>query len=91
MYKGLILSGGLMILCWIWLWFMVTKPEQWSRLVDRENDFWLKRGLISTSLSEWTRRLEKGLLLRFLVGIGAILSTVELLVAFVLILKHAHS
>ena len=55
----------------IWLWFMIFKPEQWSRLVDKENDFWVGKGIVSPSLSGWFRRFEKGLGQKILVGIAA--------------------
>jgi hypothetical protein len=35
-------------------------PDAWSRLVDREHDFFLKRCLVSESVSRGFKRLEKG-------------------------------
>ena len=77
-------------LCWLWLWFMIAKPQQWSRLVDKENDFFLRLGLVSASLSERSRRFEKGLGPKILVGLTAVIGTVALLVVQFLISRHAH-
>ena len=90
MDKDIIILITLTIFCWLWLWYMIAKPEQWSRFVDKENDFWLKRGIVSASFSARSRRFEKGLGQKILVGIGAVLGTVGLLVIRFLIWKHTH-
>ena len=48
----------------VWLVVLIRFPRKWAALVDRENDFWIRRGVVKESTSGWVRRLEKG---RFLV------------------------
>jgi len=50
-------------------WLMVRKPSQWARWAERENGYWLKKGLISTSLAERMKRWETGRALRLLLAI----------------------
>jgi len=48
----------------VWLVILIRFPHKWADLVDKENDFWIRRGVVKKSTSGWVRRLEKG---RFLV------------------------
>lgn len=48
----------------VWLVILIRFPRKWAALVDRENDFWIRKGVVKDSTSGWFRRLEKG---RFLV------------------------
>ena len=68
---GLGMLSAFSICC---LWFMVAKPEQWGRLVDRENSFWVRNGLASERLTRWVVRFEKGRGQKILVGAGAVLN-----------------
>ena len=75
-----------------WLWFMIARPEQWGRLVDRENSFWVRKGLASERLARWFARFEKGRGQKILVGIGAVLSGVGFIVFSIVvwIILHRH-
>jgi len=42
------------------LGFIITQPGRWSELVDRENDFWVGKGVVSAEKAEKFRRFEKG-------------------------------
>jgi hypothetical protein len=42
------------------LGFIIAQPGKWSELVDKENDFWVAKGLVSPAKSEKFRRFEKG-------------------------------
>lgn len=90
MDKGQIFLMALTAFCWLLLWYLIARPVEWSRLVDKENDFWVNRGIVSASFSDRFRRFEKGIGLKVLVGIGAILGTVGFLVIRFLIWKHSH-
>ena len=48
----------------VWLVILIRFPRKWAALMDRENDFWIHRGVVKESTGGWVRRLEKG---RFLV------------------------
>ncbi len=75
---------------WLLLWFMIARPKLWARLVDKENDFWVNKGIISATFSERCRSLEKGLCLKILIGSGAVLGTFGFLLIRFLIWKNAH-
>ena len=51
-----------------WLVFIFGFPRRWNALVDAENDFWTGKGVMPKSVSDWTRRFEKSLLFKSLVG-----------------------
>ena len=65
--------GVVAVACFIWLWFIVARPARWSQLVDKENDFWVGKGLVSASASAWFRRFEKGPGQKLLVGLVGLL------------------
>ncbi len=66
-------SFWLTALCYLWLWFMLKRPEKWAMWVDRENNFWAFKGLVSAALAERCKRWEKGLPLKLAVGATAFL------------------
>lgn len=90
MNKYQIIILALTIACLLWLWFTIAKPEQWSRFVDRENDFWVKRGMLPASLVDRFRRFEKGPGQKILIGSGAMLGVTVLIVIHLLIRSHTH-
>jgi hypothetical protein len=78
----------------VWLWFMIARPEQWGRLVDKENDFWLRLGILPQWLIQHTRRFEKGRGQRILVGCGAVLNGAGFvgfsIAAWIILRRHTH-
>ena len=36
-----------------WLCFIVSRPDQWKEMVDRENDFWVGKGMVSAAVADW--------------------------------------
>ncbi len=75
------------VACWAW-WCMARRPEKWARWVDRENNFWRDRGLISKSLADKMKRWEKGAALKLIAAgtaclgaIGVVLTTLVLIKA----------
>jgi|SRR6516225_9062085 hypothetical protein len=74
----LILIGVLVLLTlfgYVGLWFMIRRRERWAAWVDRENDFWVRKGIISVTFAERLKRIEKGTPEKILVGAGALLGT----------------
>lgn len=59
-----------------WLIFMIVAPKTWGALVDRENDFWVKRAGFPVKMTEWIKRQEKGMTLKVLVGFSFIMSSI---------------
>jgi len=73
----------------VWFWFICRRPDRWASWVDRENDFWVRKGIISASFSQEFRRLEKGIVLKLLVGGGALIGTLEVFILGFLLLRIA--
>ncbi|HEX3797595.1 MAG TPA: hypothetical protein VH413_02745 [Verrucomicrobiae bacterium] len=59
---------------WAW-WSATRRPRQWGLLVDRENDFWQKRGVLSPALVEKIKSWEKGRPLKWIAGAATCLGT----------------
>lgn len=78
--------AGLTALCWFWLWLMVRRPDRWNRMVDRENAFWARRGVVSPERAQRIGRIEKGKFQKVMVGAVAALGTSVLLLAGLLLL-----
>jgi uncharacterized membrane protein len=72
------------------LWFTIVRPAQWSRMVDKENDFWVGKGFISASTSEWFRRFEKGRGQKVLIGLIGLLGIVGFICMTLLFRHHGH-
>jgi hypothetical protein len=70
-----------------WLWFMIKQPEKWGKLVDLENDFWVRKGLVSAAFAERCKRREKGKPQKVMVGALVFLCTVGLFLCVYMILK----
>lgn len=68
---------------WLWLWFMVRRPERWISIVERENAFWVSRGIVSASVAERLKNFERGRGQKILVGAGAVLGTAALVIVLV--------
>ena len=74
---------------WFWLWLLVKKPGRWGAMVDKENAFWVARGLISRARAEKLQRLEKSRIQKILVGAAAALGTsLLLLLSFLWVLSR---
>lgn len=58
---------------------MVKRPNQWKVFVDKENAFWISKGVVSESIAEKFRRFEKGRGQKLLVGAAAAIGTIGLL------------
>jgi hypothetical protein len=52
----------LLMLCLLgmWLAYTVVLPEKWARLVEKENEFWVRHGIVSRRSAERSKRFEKG-------------------------------
>ena len=58
--------GGLILAFCVLLAFVAFKPEKWAAMVDRENAFWIKSGIISAALAARLKRWETGFPLKAL-------------------------
>jgi len=77
--------------CSFWLWYLIARPEGWSRLVDRENAFWVKLG-VPVKWTEAIKAVEKGVVLKRIVLLLIVGSILLMLEPFLLplILPHRH-
>lgn len=66
--------GLLAVISVAWLWFMIKYPARWAQLVDKENDYWVGKGLISAAAADWFRRFEKGMGQKILVALAVLIS-----------------
>ena len=60
---------------YFWIWFMIRRPERWAALVDKENAFWVRTGVISEAFAGKCTRLEKGPMKKWLIGVLALFGT----------------
>jgi|ERR1035437_7091600 hypothetical protein len=63
------------LLAYAWLWFLVKRPDQWARWVEKENQFWIRTGIVSVAIGERNLRCQKGLPMKAIVGTAALLAT----------------
>ena len=68
----------LTVLEYYWLWLMIRQPKKWATWVDRENDFWVRKGILSVAFAERIKSCEKGLL-KILLGAGVFFNTCGLI------------
>ena len=64
----------LALFLFFWFWFVVAKPAQWARIVEKENNFWVRIGVISEKFAGRCKRFEQGPGQKVLVGIGGSLA-----------------
>jgi hypothetical protein len=71
-------------LCLAGLALIIIRPAMWGSLVDRENDFWVRRGWFSSAFAQKMKSLEKGIVPKLFLGAMALISVVV-----VCVLLHA--
>lgn len=54
----------------IWLSIVVLFPIQWEFLVDKENSFWVNKGILKAETADKLARFEKGSGFKILLLIG---------------------
>lgn len=78
----IIATTSLLLLAW--LWFIIAKPQCWSHFVDRENSFWLKRGIYTPKFAERCSRFSNGVWLKTIIAIEAIFGVAALMYIFLI-------
>lgn len=56
-------------LCACWLWIMLRRPTQWLSFSDRIDEFAVRVGVISKSLAEKNKRINRGWGRKLLIGL----------------------
>lgn len=57
----------------VWLTFVIFFPTQWAYIVEKENNFWVTKGLYKAKTAEKIARFEKGKGLKILIATGIVL------------------
>lgn len=71
----------LLVFLFVWLFWLVFTllfPDKWAWLVDQEQKFLLKHGLVSESFSRHLERMEKGMVLKLVLGATILLGAMAL-------------
>jgi hypothetical protein len=58
------------------LLFILFFPTAWASLVDKENNYWVRRGWFSSAFAEKIKKLEKGITVKIMLAIIILLSLV---------------
>ena len=61
-------------ICLAALLFIIIRPEAWTAWIEKENNFWVSRGRFSSGSAEKVKRLEKGPMMKILLGANVLLS-----------------
>ena len=60
----------ILILSLIFLAFIIIFPSIWASIVDKENNFWVKKGIFKESTAKRMAKYEKGNILKVIVVFG---------------------
>ena len=74
----MILSIALASVFILWLGLMLTFPDKWNNLVEKENAFWANKGWVSEATADKFVRFEKGMGLKITLIITIIISLANL-------------
>ena len=65
-----------------WLIFILLYPDKWSHVVDKETNFWVKKGIIKTAFAEKCASFEKGKGMKTFLSIGLIGFVANVIIAY---------
>ena len=60
----------ILILSSIFLAFIIIFPSKWASFVDKENSFWVKKGIFKESTAKRMSKFEKGKVLKIIIILG---------------------
>jgi hypothetical protein len=67
----------------LWLWYMLTRPNQWAQFTAKDHDFWVKRGL-PVKLVGTCKEFEQGRGLKVLVAFCILAAAILTFTPFIL-------
>jgi len=67
----------------LWLWYMLARPTQWARFIERDTEFWIRRGL-PVKLMGNCKEFEQGRGLKVLVAFCIVMAVVLTITPFIL-------
>ena len=62
-----------------WLWFILYRPEKWAAFVNRENAWWVKRGVVPKRVAAAFQSLETGPVMKMVVAAGILMGAMLIL------------
>lgn len=69
---------SILILSLIFLAFIVIYPSKWAEIVDKENSFWVKKGLLKESTAKRMSNFEKGKYLKIITLFAILISLLDI-------------
>jgi hypothetical protein len=66
---------------------MARRPARWAAWVDRENDYWQTKGMISPAGAERMKRWEKSWVLKWLAAATVIFGLVGLVITTTMLIR----
>jgi hypothetical protein len=76
------------ILGYVWLWFVLKRPDKWGAWLDKENDFYVRMKILSVPNAERSKKWEKGLPGKLLAGFIPVIGTGGMIFIGLLVLRH---
>ncbi|HEX4341995.1 MAG TPA: hypothetical protein VH255_01305 [Verrucomicrobiae bacterium] len=76
----------LVLMAWLF-WFSVNRPARWGAIVDRENNFWRDRGIISAALAERFKAWEKGWPMKSITAAAVVASAIAVCMTTMVLCK----
>jgi hypothetical protein len=67
-----------------WAAFMLLFPARWMAVVEKENEFWVRKGLVSSSRADWFKRVESGVWFKTVIAVAGLVSCAIAWLLFVL-------
>jgi hypothetical protein len=73
----------------LWLWYMLARPAQWAKFTEKDNAFWVRRGL-PVKWAEACKRFEQGKGLKILNAVTILMSGILTLLALLVHFTGIH-
>ena len=70
-----------------WLWILVRRPALWTAFVERENAFWVRKGILSRAFVEKWKWIDTAIGLKLLVGAAFVVNAGAFLYGVFLIVR----
>lgn len=68
-------------------WLMARRPQQWALWVERENNFWRDKGLLSPALTEKLKRWETGKFFKTLAAATTLIGLIGMTLTVTVLIK----
>ena len=79
--------AALAFLSGAWLWFLVRRPGQWTAFVEKENAFWVRKGILSRAFVEKWKWIDTAVWVKLLVGAAFVINASAFVYGVFLIIR----